>query len=346
MYIPFHNFGSNSKTRVTSHISSKSTRDTSTHDMPGTTRTTGCDLEDKQMFGLWDTYVPLATCKPKQLWALPKVAKNGLTSSWTTIAKNYPMLSLLLDESKGLIPKQAKLTDQLMRWLAEHKMTWSYKDAEQSCTCLRCMLQSMLAHKRNNNGQAPVRHEILQPLLDKMHCEIPPKAARTESAIAPAGAIEDQDLRIVENPIKRTKKIDLIDVEESSDDDNLMLAIYGGAKQKSHVHFAYVPCRVPVPGDVAHVPQAVQDQALAPGYNYKIPASLPNAFTHFTSLRNHSVNTKFAPKNNLMDIELEKNRSVCGINGSFCPPLRRETCRAIRCINSGNGSDAARFCQT
>ena len=180
--------------------------------MPGPTssRTTGCDLEDKQMFALWDTYVPLATCKPKQLWALPKTAKNGMTSSWTTIAKNYPMLSLLLDESNGLIPKQAKLTDQLMRWLADHKMTWSYKDAEQSCTWLRCMLQSMLAQKRNHNGKAPVRHEILQPLLDKMHCEQPIAAIADMPAIADIHmpAIEDDLSIVITNP-KRTK-IDLM----------------------------------------------------------------------------------------------------------------------------------------
>ena len=127
--------------------------------MPGPTRTTGCDLEDKVIVSIWDKYVPMATCKPKALWSLPKVAKNGLSSSWSTMSKNYSLLSAMLTDSGGLIPKHSKLTDQLIRWLNNNKMTCSYKDAEQSVTWLRCMFQSLLAHKRNNNGRAPARHE-------------------------------------------------------------------------------------------------------------------------------------------------------------------------------------------
>ena len=210
------------------------------------------------------------------------------------------------------------------------------------------MLQSLLAHKRNNNGRAPARHEILQPLLDKMHCEQPTIATVDMPAIKDMPAVDmpaiENDLNKVENDFKDLA--DLIDVGESSEEDNLMFAIYGGAKQESHVHFAYVPCRVPdVPGDVAHAPQAVQDRPLAACHYYKNPALLPNAFTHFTSLRSHSANTKIAPKNNSMDIELTKPE----VSAASTAPSAQLSAAKLAELSSSTqemGSDAARVCQT
>ena len=88
----------------------------------------------------------------------------------------------------------------------------------------------MLAQKRNHNGKAPVRHEILLALLDKMHCEQPVIATVDMPAIPdidkPAAIEDDIDISIVTNP---KRKIDFIDIDESSDED-LHEAMYGRAK--------------------------------------------------------------------------------------------------------------------
>ena len=180
-----------------------------------------------------------------------------------------------------------------------------------------------------------------------MHCEQPIATITDMPAIPDIDkpAIEG-DISIVTNP-KRTK-IDLIDIDESSDED-LHLAIYGGAKQahlaaQPHVDFSSVPCRV----SDAHCDQVAQDPA--PGFNYKTPILIPNAFAHLNSLRNH---TKFTlmktsiepPATPHRDLSQSTRSYSCNRSFSTCPALGRETCRA--CVRkSDNGSNAEGISQT
>ena len=122
--------------------------------MPTTPRTPGIDLQKEIAHQLFDSHIPLATCKPHELWKLAKVAKNGLTSSWSTIDKHYNIVSEFLDAGKGHIVKHKKLHEYFVEWLAMHKMTWAFKHSEQSIIWLRCMLQSIQCLKRDGGRSA------------------------------------------------------------------------------------------------------------------------------------------------------------------------------------------------
>ena len=72
-------------------------------------RTPGVDLAKETVFNLFDNYVPLASCKPHDLWKIGKASKTGLTSAWNTIEKHYNILSDLLDAGDGHIAKHKSL---------------------------------------------------------------------------------------------------------------------------------------------------------------------------------------------------------------------------------------------
>ena len=70
--------------------------------MPGPShRTPGVDLEDKTVFNILNSHVPLASCKPGDLFRLPKVAANGLSSSWGVMERHFALLSDIIDQWRG-----------------------------------------------------------------------------------------------------------------------------------------------------------------------------------------------------------------------------------------------------
>ena len=201
--------------------------------MPGPShRTPGVDLEDKTVFNILNSHVPLASCKPGDLFRLPKVAANGLSSSWGVMERHFALLSDIIDQGEGKIVKQRKLHEQLRAWLTHHKMDWAWKHSEQSATWLRCMLQSLLQLKRPGHT-VPKNHSKLQILVDKLflaakdiqHLVDTPSLAAPLSDIA--AAIEPKqekddlpdlidDVTVVE--LKR-KIIDLVCVSDSESED-------------------------------------------------------------------------------------------------------------------------------
>eukprot|EP00959_Pyramimonas_sp_CCMP1952_P007786 162756-Pyramimonas_sp.AAC.1 len=94
----------------------------------------------------------------------------------------------MLDISKGRIPKQEVLSHQLDKWLKDNGMTWAFVDVERAVSNLRCMVQSLLALRRNGTP-APRNYPTLQILVDKLQLEedttdAPRQPAQPRSPIA------------------------------------------------------------------------------------------------------------------------------------------------------------------
>ena len=113
------------------------------------TRTKGADLDNAVAADLLGKHVPVGKCKPRQLWHVA-MTKSGLASSWASIKDAQPLLSDFLDATGGRIPRQHSLTLQVDAFLKHNNMFWSLTDVELAVKCVRCMMQSVLAKKRNN----------------------------------------------------------------------------------------------------------------------------------------------------------------------------------------------------
>ena len=133
-------------------------------------RTLGCDLDANKSYDLLCAHVPLASCKPRKLFAV-EIKDNGLTSDWGTIAKHYQLISEMLDESDGRIPKHESLHSQVRHFLQEQHLNWAHKHSEAATTNLRCFMQTLLNLKRNSRP-APKKFPQLQCLIDKIHCRV------------------------------------------------------------------------------------------------------------------------------------------------------------------------------
>ena len=130
-------------------------------------RIAGFDFPDDAASKLFDCHVSVAYCKPKELFKLSKVTKCGRTSDWACVNRHYGILNEMLDQAAGLIPKPSILTRQLDEWLRHDNRVWALKDVERAVGDLRCMLQSLMALKRDRKS-APKNYPHLQVLMDKM----------------------------------------------------------------------------------------------------------------------------------------------------------------------------------
>eukprot|EP00959_Pyramimonas_sp_CCMP1952_P070702 1476109-Pyramimonas_sp.AAC.1 len=72
-------------------------------------RTKGADLSDDICDDILSDHVPMATCQPTKLWRLDRISKQGLTSQWHVVKKNYSLLNAIVDRTSGRIPHQKKL---------------------------------------------------------------------------------------------------------------------------------------------------------------------------------------------------------------------------------------------
>ena len=123
------------------------------------------DLEVKQLL---DAYVPLARCHPRQLFRVRKINRDGTTSDWEAIASCKPLLSALLEKSKGLKPLQESFVKQLDSWLRGHSLSWALVDVEGAVHHLRVQLSTLQSYARNRRAP-PRRHASLSCLIDKMY---------------------------------------------------------------------------------------------------------------------------------------------------------------------------------
>ena len=154
-------------------------------------KTTGTDLPYEVVKDIFSTHVALGACKPKVLWAVRRIGKNGTTSDWRAVDANYQIIDAFLVASGGRIPKSLKLTMHFVEWLKTEGLTWAYRDAENCVDSLRCMMQSLQALKRDRNGAAPSIFPQLQGLIDKIRCDSPAKTAQSVP-IVDAHSSEDE----------------------------------------------------------------------------------------------------------------------------------------------------------
>ena len=132
-------------------------------------RTKGTDLETSVALRIFSDNVPLSQCKPKELWKLSKVAKNGQSSEWGIFDRCFSTLNDLADAGVGRVPRQKTLHSQFEEWLGNQipPIVWAFKDSDRAVMHIRTMLQSLQGLKRNQRP-APRNHAKLQIIVDKM----------------------------------------------------------------------------------------------------------------------------------------------------------------------------------
>ena len=128
-------------------------------------RTPGTNLSKQIIYHIFSEHVPFAALKPKVLFAVKNISKSGHTSDWAACSKALPIISAILDESKGLIPRHRVLHEQFRSWMEDQKIDeWRIRDSESCITGLRAMMQTMLKYKRDSE-KAPRRFSQLQILI-------------------------------------------------------------------------------------------------------------------------------------------------------------------------------------
>ena len=118
---------------------------------------------DRDAAELFASHVPLGRCKPGQLFILPKITKQGLSSSWAVMLLHYSIVSAILYAQTGCVPCQKSLTAQPRTFLATSSMTWSFNDLEKSTYHLRPMLRSLRNLKSTPRGYEKIDALISRP---------------------------------------------------------------------------------------------------------------------------------------------------------------------------------------
>ena len=128
----------------------------------------GVDLPTSVTKNILSDHIPLATCKPTEIWKLTKLTASGQTSDWGTLKKNFGIINALIEAGGGAIPHQKSLHAEFVAWLAENGIVWAVKDSERAIAHLRAGMQSLLSLKRTNEGKAPRKFPELQIIIDKL----------------------------------------------------------------------------------------------------------------------------------------------------------------------------------
>ena len=84
--------------------SSSRRRSHSHHNRPA--RTLPCDLSEKFVKDLLSDHVQMANCKPKVLFCLNQITKQGTSSEWGTMSKYLNLLLGTARATDGRIPRQ------------------------------------------------------------------------------------------------------------------------------------------------------------------------------------------------------------------------------------------------
>ena len=132
-------------------------------------KTKGCDVASHTLTDLFNSHIPLASCKPRELWKLDRINAAGHTSEWAVIQRNSQLISELLEVTSGRIPHQKTLAPALDAWLRDKGIQWAYTDTDRAALHLRTMLMSLVRFRRNSSKKFPFKHQSLQVLADKIH---------------------------------------------------------------------------------------------------------------------------------------------------------------------------------
>ena len=126
-------------------------------------------MASQTLTDLFNSHIPLASCKPRELWKLDRINAAGHTSEWAVIQRNSQLISELLEVTSGRIPHQKTLAPALDAWLRDKGIQWAYTDTERAALHLRTMLMSLVPFRRNSSKKFPFKHQSLQVLADKIH---------------------------------------------------------------------------------------------------------------------------------------------------------------------------------
>ena len=159
-------------------------------------------MSDEDAQATFGAHIDLGAAKPGYLFVMPKITKQGLTSSWAKLKKYQGMLSAVLDKTAGQVPAQAGLTKQFDTFLKSHSMNWSLQDTEKSMYRLRSMLRSL-----KNIKLAPKGHECLGASIAKFSGDVD----EPEVADTGGGHNDDDDDDDADTVIDAEEESDSID---------------------------------------------------------------------------------------------------------------------------------------
>ena len=126
-------------------------------------------MASQALTDLSNSHIPLASCKPRELWKLDRINAAGHTSEWAVIQRNSQLISELLEVTSGRIPHQKTLAPALDAWLRDKAIEWAHTNTERAALHLRTMLMSLVPFRRNSSKKFPFKHQSLQVLADKIH---------------------------------------------------------------------------------------------------------------------------------------------------------------------------------
>ena len=187
---------------------------------PKSSRTLGADLTDHDAKRIFDDFVASAHLKPKELFRCKLQPVKGYTSDWQAVNRYFYIINEIVDALKGRIPNHASLARQFQDFLDRRKVTWSYRDTDDSVSGLRSMMQSLLQMKRDRKP-APKGYDRFTIILEKLIVErnecrsrsprlrspSEPRRTRARPSIAPA---------MLPLPLPQSHRVEK-DVEEDPD---------------------------------------------------------------------------------------------------------------------------------
>ena len=169
-------------------------------------RRLGINLSDTEARILLTSHVSLGKCKPKELWAVSKIDKNGCTSNWPEFKTNYNFLSELLDVTKGKNVLDRQYCKQVDKFLKANSMQWAYSDVEGAVKGLRAMVSTLGAFSRDPAKKFPRTYDSLGALVQKMS---PVDFAPDDKAIPkPPNVLDPPRIVDVTELLKHLKKIE------------------------------------------------------------------------------------------------------------------------------------------
>ena len=264
-------------------------------------RTKGVDLENSVALRIFSDNVPLSQCKPKDLWKLSKIAKNGQSSEWGIFDRCFSTLNDLADAGVGRVPRQKTLHSQFAEWLSNQipPIVWAFKDSDRAVMHIRTMLQSLQGLKRNQR-QAPRNHAKLQIIVDKMVVD------SSEIVDGPDVVAEHNniDTNIFGEAIKSSSESD--NDSENSETNSLEIRLFGESALQRPVQSQSISSQslptpypfasifqqfttVPIPDHEAHVPVHIAD------HEAHVPVLVADHSAHVPVLKDLADHSAYVP---------------------------------------------------